>query len=84
MAQGDDNNYFGGVENPHNEFINEREVVLSRITEKVFDLYQTMSLHEILYTPESMHPKGEFIIDNLYKTKFFVLGLLPHNLMEIC
>lgn len=43
-----------------------------------------MSLHEIVYTPESSHPKGEFIVENLYKTKFFVVGLEPHNLMEVC
>jgi hypothetical protein len=81
-----DDNYFGGgsSESPHNEQINEREYCISRITEKVFDSYQTMSIHEIHYTPNSMHPKGEHIIENLYKTRFFVLGLMPHNVMEVC
>ena len=57
---------------------------MSRITDKVFDHYPSMTIYDILYTPSETHPKGEYIIDNLYKTRFFVVGLLPNNLLEIC
>jgi hypothetical protein len=43
-----------------------------------------MSIHDILYTPAKSHPKGEFVIENLYKTRFFVVGIMPDNLLEIC
>ena len=57
---------------------------MSRISDKVFDHYQSMTIHDILNTPAENLPKGEFIIENLYKTRFFVVGIMPDNLLEIC
>ena len=54
------------------EQINEREFTASKLSEKVFDHYQSLTLHQILYT--QMPETNEFIVPNLYKSRFFVLG----------
>ena len=82
--QTDDGHFGGGQDDNYTEQVNEREYAMSRITDKVFDHYQSMTIHDILYTPVERHPKGEFIIENLYKTRFFVVGIMPDNLLEIC
>lgn len=45
-------NYFG--DSYKDDQINEREFKISRITDKVFDQYQTLTLNEILYQQKEM------------------------------
>ena len=73
--------YFG--QNDHGDQINEREYNISKISDKMFDSYQSITLNEILYREDDQISNPD-IIQNLYKTRFFIVGFQPLNLMEIC
>ena len=67
--------------NYNTEQINEREYAVSKIDEKVWEKYQTKTLGEILFS-DAKTDLG--CLPNVYKTKFFIAGFQPLNLMEVC
>tara|TARA_B110000285_G_scaffold200302_1_gene234119 strand:+ start:607 stop:954 length:348 start_codon:yes stop_codon:yes gene_type:complete len=67
--------------NYNTEQINEREWTNSKFSEKVWEKYQTKTLGEILFSDAKTDAD---CLPNIYKTKFFVAGFQPLNLMEVC
>lgn len=59
-----------------NDQVFERQQVASYISDKVFDQYEVKSLRDIVFgNKASLKPTDKNIVENLFKTRFFVIGV---------
>ena len=65
------------------EQISEQEFSISKISEKIWDKYPQLSLNEIVYKIHEPDLESE-LLPNVFKTRMFIVGMQPQNLLEIC